>query len=138
MGNLCSKSANKPDNFSTPGRTVGASTQSKQTTAPVPQKITSSTPGRPLGGGDGASSADDARSAAARAAEGQKRGSAAFASMLAYHPGEDLELTEVTRSAPRGPARRKKQTQNQLLNSGSEAERRARDADQGAEARNWN
>ncbi|KIW85936.1 hypothetical protein AYO21_08578 [Fonsecaea monophora] len=121
MGNLCSKSANKPDNFSTPGRTVGASTQSKQTTAPVPQKITSSTPGRPLGGGDGASSADDARSAAARAAEER----AARASKTGGKLSTQLSA-------------QKKQTQNQLLNSGSEAERRARDADQGAEARNWN
>jgi len=32
----------------------------------------------------------------------------------------------------------KKQTQNQVLNAGSEAERRARDADANAEARNWN
>ena len=32
----------------------------------------------------------------------------------------------------------KKQTQNQLLNSGSEAERRARDADEAAQNRSWN
>ena len=69
MGNLCSKSANQTDNFSGPGRTVGSSTQPKPTTAPVPAKITTSTPGRTLGGGDGAAATDDARSAAARAAE---------------------------------------------------------------------
>jgi len=32
----------------------------------------------------------------------------------------------------------KKQTQNQILTSASESERRARDADKGSEARNWN
>ncbi len=32
----------------------------------------------------------------------------------------------------------KKQTQNQLLNAGSEAERRGRDADEAAQNRSWN
>lgn len=35
-------------------------------------------------------------------------------------------------------ANQKKQTQNQLLNEASETERRARDADENAQARNWN
>ncbi|EXJ71629.1 uncharacterized protein A1O5_05437 [Cladophialophora psammophila CBS 110553] len=121
MGNLCSKSSNKPDNFATPGRTVGSSTQPRQTSAPVPQKITSSTPGRALGGGDATPSADDARSAAARAAEER--------AAKANKPGGKLSSQLSAQ---------KKQTQNQLLSSGSESERRARDADQSAEARNWN
>ncbi|OQV01352.1 hypothetical protein CLAIMM_06729 [Cladophialophora immunda] len=121
MGNLCSKSANQPDNFATPGRPVGSSTQPRQTSAPVPQKITSSTPGRALGGGDGGPGVEDAKSAAARAAEER--------AARASKPGGKLSSQLSAQ---------KKQTQNQLLNSGSEAERRARDADQGAEARNWN
>jgi hypothetical protein len=69
MGNLCSKSANQPDNFSAPGRTLASSSTAKQSSAPVPQKVIASTPGRTLGGSEGASSSDDARSAAAKAAE---------------------------------------------------------------------
>ncbi|EXJ85963.1 hypothetical protein A1O1_06332 [Capronia coronata CBS 617.96] len=127
MGNICSKSANKPDPFSTPGRTLAEgsgpnpSTQNKPTTAPLPPKLTSSTPGRTLGGPDSSSRADDARSAAARAAEER--------AAKANRAGGKLSAQLSSQ---------KKQTQNQLLNSGSEAERRARDADQSAEARNWN
>lgn len=69
MGNLCSKSANKDDNFAGQGRTVGSAPPSQPSSAPVPQKITTSTPGRSLGGRDDASSPDDARGAAAKAAE---------------------------------------------------------------------
>jgi hypothetical protein len=70
MGNLCSKSSNKGDNFSGQGRVVGASPH-PASSAPIPQKITTNSPGRPLGGGDGGGSdgASDPRSAAARAAE---------------------------------------------------------------------
>ena len=69
MGNLCSKSANQDDQFSTPGRVLGSSSQTQPTSAPVPQKITSSTPGRAIGGTGTNSGGDDPRSAAARAAE---------------------------------------------------------------------
>ncbi len=77
MGNLCSKSSNEADPFSQPGRVLGASSQQPPAkTAATPQKITSSTPGRTLGGQSSTTRAeDDARSAAARAAEvsdGQK------------------------------------------------------------------
>ncbi|KEF56056.1 uncharacterized protein A1O9_07637, partial [Exophiala aquamarina CBS 119918] len=113
MGNICSKSSNQPDNFSTPGRTVGASPQTpKASTAPVPKKIITSTPGRTLGGRDETASPNDARGAAAKAAEQR--------AMNSNKPGGKL-ATQLQSQ--------KKQTQNQLLNSGSEAERRARDAD---------
>lgn len=72
MGNICSKSANQPDNFSSPGRIVGSSTQPQPASAAVPARLTTSTPGRALGGGgggDGSTAVDDARSAAAKAAE---------------------------------------------------------------------
>ena len=69
MGNLCSKSANQDDQFSTPGRVLGSSSQTQPTSAPVPQKITSSTPGRTVGGPGANSGGDDPRGAAARAAE---------------------------------------------------------------------
>lgn len=75
MGNICSKSANK-DNFSTPGRPLGASSNTTTTTtnnnarAPVPQKVTTqNSPGRTLGSSNGTKGPEDARSAAAKAAE---------------------------------------------------------------------
>lgn len=66
MGGLCSKESNPPDNFSRPGRVLGASS-SKPTanSVPVPKKIPGSS-GRTVGGSDGTS---DPRNAAARAAE---------------------------------------------------------------------
>jgi len=121
MGNLCSKSANQPDNFSAPGRPLGSSSTAKPSSAPVPQKVTASTPGRTLGGSEGTSSSEDARSAAAKAAEER--------AARANKSGGKLSAQLTSQ---------KKQTQNQLLNAGSEAERRARDADEGAQARNWN
>ncbi|KIX04258.1 uncharacterized protein Z518_07812 [Rhinocladiella mackenziei CBS 650.93] len=121
MGNICSKSANKPDNFSTPGRTLGSSAQPKPNSTTVPPKITASTPGRALGGRDGASSSEDARSAAAKAAE--ERAS------KANKTGGKLSAQLNSQ---------KKQTQNQLLNSRSEEERLARDADERVKDRNWN
>ena len=70
MGNLCSKSANEPDAFQQPGRVLGASSEprSSSTSAPPP-KISSSTPARGVEGRDNVAGSDDARGAAARAAE---------------------------------------------------------------------
>ncbi|KPI37925.1 uncharacterized protein AB675_3204 [Cyphellophora attinorum] len=123
MGNLCSKSSNQPDNFSSPGRPLGgAATQSTPSSAPVPQKITTNSPGRTLGG-DGAtpSGQDNARSEAARAAEAR--------AAAASKPGGKLSSQLSAQ---------KKQTQNQLLNAGSEQERRARDADSAAQTQAYN
>ena len=86
MGNLCSSSSDKPsgDNFSSPGRVLGAPAQSSSSSAPVPRdRIAASnttSPGRTLGGGSAGAGGTyggtaqgqgqgDARSAAARAAE---------------------------------------------------------------------
>ena len=66
MGGLCSKSANEAEPFAQPGRVLGNNSQ--PSAAPLPPKITSGTPGRTLGG-ESTAAADDARSAAARAAE---------------------------------------------------------------------
>ena len=68
MGGLCSKSANEADPFTQPGRVLG-NDNAQPSSAPTPRRITSTTPGRTLGGTERASAADDARSAAARAAE---------------------------------------------------------------------
>lgn len=71
MGNICSKSENKPDNFAQPGRVLGTSSSAQQSSgsARVPPKITTSTQGRTLGGQQGSTSPEDARGAAAKAAE---------------------------------------------------------------------
>lgn len=67
MGNLCSKSSNEPENFSSPGRTLGSAPPNAPTSAAVPPQVTKNTPGRTLGGGG--NSPDNARGAAAQAAE---------------------------------------------------------------------
>ncbi|KAF2094917.1 hypothetical protein NA57DRAFT_60321 [Rhizodiscina lignyota] len=79
MGNLCSKdSPKKSDNFASPGRVLGSAPSRPENakaaipaaasgaTQPPPQQPANAGSGRTLGGGDGA---DDAKAAAARAAE---------------------------------------------------------------------
>ncbi|KAF7512451.1 hypothetical protein GJ744_001386 [Endocarpon pusillum] len=129
MGNLCSKSANKPDAFPGQGRVVGTSSSQPASSAPIPQKITSNSPGRPLGGSsvnsggsfDGAAS--DPRSAAAKAAE--ERAKAASRGTSGGKLSAQLEA-------------QKKQTRSELLAAGSKEEQQARAADAAAEARNYN
>ena len=67
MGNLCSKSANEADPFAQPGRVLGNSSQ--PSSGPPPRNLTVSTPGRTLGNSESTTAAEDARRAAARAAE---------------------------------------------------------------------
>jgi hypothetical protein len=87
MGNLCSKSSNKPDNFAGQGRVVGASPQPTSSSAPIPQKIsTANSSGRPLGGTAG-DTTSDARSAAAKAAEVRTYYRRCSASIAAASPG---------------------------------------------------
>ncbi|KAK5091060.1 hypothetical protein LTR05_001240 [Lithohypha guttulata] len=126
MGNICSRSANKDDNFSGPGQTLGSSSDAPRPVPVTKKQTIAGTSGRPLGsaGGDGTSSPappDGARSAAARAAE--ERATAA------NKPGGKLSGQL---------AAQKKQTQTQTLNTGSEQERLARAADANTQARNWN
>ena len=84
MGNLCSKSSNEPDHFSQPGRVLGSSADSPQPTrASVPPKISANTPGRTLGGDN---AAEDARGAAAKAAEVR------IADLLLCHPPLSSEV----------------------------------------------
>ena len=76
MGNICSRSANKPDNFSQPGRTLNSSpvqaprpAQSRAPRQSAKQSV--ATPGRTLGGADNQPPGDvaDARTNAAIAAQ---------------------------------------------------------------------
>lgn len=74
MGNICSRSANKPDDpFARPGRPLGSSnTNSDNNTAPVPKNKGKpfSSPGRTLGGDTGQSGSDgDVKAKAAVAAQ---------------------------------------------------------------------
>jgi hypothetical protein len=74
MGNICSKSANKPDAaFSQPGRVLGSSaasgTPSQPARASVPGNVVSQGPGRTLGGPSSSQDTADARSKAAEAAQ---------------------------------------------------------------------
>lgn len=76
MGNLCSKSSNPSDPFAEPGRVLGANADATAPSrAPLPQKKIGAKAGvvkggRTLGASGGASGQnEEARSAAARAAE---------------------------------------------------------------------
>ncbi|KAL9121730.1 MAG: hypothetical protein Q9187_001711 [Circinaria calcarea] len=142
MGNLCGKSsssAKTSDPFAQPGRIVGSSPPAARSS--LPPKISSQSPGRPLGSsGSGAvapTSAEggsDARQAAAKAAQvdcsapiriGGRGERAARANQPKGKLGREL-------------AKGKQQTRTSTLGEASREERRRRDADEGAEARNWN
>ncbi|KAE8147409.1 hypothetical protein BDV25DRAFT_160443 [Aspergillus avenaceus] len=124
MGNICSRSKNEPESFTTPGRVLGsnpspAPNKPAGPRAPLPAKATT---GRPLGGGGAPGAGDDtadARSNAAIAA--QKRAESA---------GGKGKLGSKL-------AAQKAQTHTQTLTEASRDERAARDADNAASARRW-
>ncbi|PYH64741.1 uncharacterized protein BO88DRAFT_408066 [Aspergillus vadensis CBS 113365] len=139
MGNICSKSSNQPDAFSSPGRVLGsgpnppAKDSSSAPRAPLPSNAKpasnwgSGPSGRTLGSpaageGNGDNATADARTKAALAA--QKRAESASAAGSKGKLGTKL-------------AAQKAQTQNQTLNEASRDEVAARDADGAAEARRW-
>ncbi|KAJ9308229.1 hypothetical protein DTO217A2_2211 [Paecilomyces variotii] len=126
MGNICSRSANKSDPFSQPGRVLGSAPPAASTPrAPLPPKVSSSMgPGRTLGGTNGGSSteAEDPRSKAALAA--QKRAEAQANAANKGKLGSQL-------------AAQKAQTHSQTLVEASRTERAARDADNAAQAQRW-
>ncbi|PSN73135.1 hypothetical protein BS50DRAFT_672092 [Corynespora cassiicola Philippines] len=124
MGNLCGKQS-KDDNFQGPGRTLG-SAPAPATKASVPARVAEggsgkkpkvSGPGRTVGGGE--PSGDDARSAAAAAAEARNTKA----------PTGDL--------AKKLDAQ-KRQTQTQTLQQAAAENRAQREADAATETRNWN
>ncbi|MCJ1486731.1 hypothetical protein MMC06_006909 [Schaereria dolodes] len=120
MGNLCGKESKDSDPFAQPGRTVGpAPSIQSNARAPIPPKISSQ--GRPLGGPSASTEISDARRAAAKAAEER----AARTNQPKGKLGREL-------------AKEKQQSRTNTLGEASRDERRKRDADQGAEARNWN
>ncbi|EYE91223.1 uncharacterized protein EURHEDRAFT_533816 [Aspergillus ruber CBS 135680] len=130
MGNICSRSANKPDDpFTHPGRSLGSSAPSQHQhhnrapSARVPNKQQPfKAPGRTLGGGEEEpGTGTDARTRAALAAQAR---------------------ADAVQSSNKGKlgtklAAQKSMTQAQALNEASQSERAARDADGVAEARRW-
>ncbi|GLA08309.1 hypothetical protein AnigIFM60653_009840 [Aspergillus niger] len=139
MGNICSKSKNQPDAFSSPGRVLGSAPNntakdSSAPRAPLPSNAKpasnwgSGPSGRTLGSGNTAAvtgegnATADARTNAALAA--QKRAESASATGSKGKLGTKL-------------AAQKAQTQNQTLNEASRDEVAAREADGAAEARRW-
>ncbi|GAQ41502.1 hypothetical protein AKAW_07677 [Aspergillus niger] len=140
MGNICSKSSNQPDAFSSPGRVLGSAanppakdSSSSAPRAPLPSNAkpasnwgsgpSGRTLGSPAAGGEGNGDVTaDARTKAALAA--QKRAESASAAGSKGKLGTKL-------------AAQKAQTQNQTLNEASRDEVAARDADGAAEARRW-
>ncbi|KAH8675832.1 hypothetical protein BX600DRAFT_508036 [Xylariales sp. PMI_506] len=134
MGNLCCGKAD--DNFTSPGRVLGsAPPQPQRAAVPASQKVRG--PGRTLGGsgagkdtsssssppqepGGGGSAADDARKRAAEAAEARAKAAQKTTGKL----GTQLQA-------------QKKQTRQDTLKEASENEVRAREAEQAAQARNF-
>ncbi|KAL2834543.1 hypothetical protein BJY01DRAFT_84089 [Aspergillus pseudoustus] len=140
MGNICSRSKNEPEAFSSPGRVLGSSTTNNNTapraSVPAGAKLKQSnwqSPGRTLGGeggsgsagagsttGPGTETAEDARARAAAAAQARAEATTASKGKL----GTKL-------------AAQKAQTHSQTLNEVSRDERAARDADGAEAARRW-
>ncbi|ORY66367.1 uncharacterized protein BCR38DRAFT_456931 [Pseudomassariella vexata] len=124
MGNICGKQ--ESENFSTPGRVVGAAPPQPQR-ASVPAKVGG--PPRTLGGKDtsasqgssGGATADDARQRAAEAAEARAKAASKATGKLGFQ----LQA-------------QRKQTRQDILKEVSQQEVRARDADEAAQARNYN
>ncbi|MCJ1418341.1 hypothetical protein MMC32_004688 [Xylographa parallela] len=117
MGNCFGKESSRSDNFDTPGRVVGSAPPQPTPRAAVP-KIDGQ--GRSLGGGQAAETTD-ARAAAAKAAEER----ATRASQPKGKLGQAL-------------AKEKQQTRVGTLGEISRDERRRKNIDEAAEARNYN
>ncbi|PYH90633.1 hypothetical protein BO71DRAFT_334035 [Aspergillus ellipticus CBS 707.79] len=135
MGNICSRSKNEPEAFSTPGRVLGGSSSSNPPPpaadsaprAPLPANTKSNWGSGPSGrtvgatdNGPGEGTADPRMNAALAAQKRAESASTAGKGKL----GSKL-------------AAQKAQTQSQTLNEASRDEVAARDADGAAQARAW-
>ncbi|PNP41449.1 hypothetical protein TGAM01_v207258 [Trichoderma gamsii] len=122
MGNICGKTESEP---SQPGRPLGSAPPPGPKTSRVPPKVGG--PPRTLGGagsdvGSGVSNSSDPSDARRKAAE------AAEARAKASSKGGKLQSQLNAQ---------KKQNRNSTLAEASNQELRARDADEAANARNW-
>jgi hypothetical protein len=156
MGNICGKE--KPDNFASPGRTVGTAPGPNATPkSSVPKKAVKVTgPGRTLGGSSSGQTAsqeqtpEEARRRAAEAAE--VRGFALSAPRCASSPSPSvrpghLVLTSSPQARAAGAQKggklqaqldaQKKQSRSDALKEASRQELARREADDVAQAKNW-
>ncbi|KAI9747010.1 MAG: hypothetical protein M1815_004739 [Lichina confinis] len=120
MGNLCGKESSDP--FAQPGRTLGSAPPPSEGTSRLPAGVSSTVggPGHTLGG-SGPSATDDARRAAALAAEERARSSH---NQAKGKLGRDLTT-------------QKQQSRVNTLGQASRQEQQYRDADANAAVRNW-
>lgn len=135
MGNLCGKPAKESDPFSQPGRTVGSAPPSQSAPRAGVPKITSQ--GQTLGGSS-TGDRDEARKAAARAAE-----VSAFCRHKAGLKSLWLQERAAKANQPKGKlerdlAKQKAQTRVGTLENISRDERNKRDADQTAQTLSYN
>lgn len=124
MGNICGKTESEP---SQPGRPLGSAPPPGPKTSRVPQKVGG--PPRTLGGAAGSGGSDaggtnsgdpsDARRKAAEAAEARAKASSKGGKLQSQLNAQ------------------KKQNRSSTLAEASNQELRARDADEAAQARNW-
>ncbi|CAL8583350.1 hypothetical protein XPA_008975 [Xanthoria parietina] len=132
MGNLCSRSSNKPDNFSTPGRVIGSSSSASAPTQTPTQNPRAQIPtgkrqgqGRTLGSPAATAAAgqeNEARDAAARAAE--QRAHSAKTTANKGKLGRELE-------------KQRGQKRTETLEGVSAEERRRREVEGVEERRRW-
>ncbi|KAK8042266.1 hypothetical protein PG993_006789 [Apiospora rasikravindrae] len=127
MGNICGKSSSDPDAFSTPGRIVGT-TPAQPQRASLPPRVVGGPPRKLGGGNDSAAAAAPSSSAAVEARETGSRGCREQRRLL---PKTQGKLGQQL-------AAQKKQSRQETLNEISQEERRARDAEQAAQARAHN
>lgn len=145
MGNVCSKSANKPDDaFGQPGRVLGSSaasgTPSQPARAAVPGNVVSQGPGRTLGGASSSQDTADARAKAAEAAQvypSTQPITVWSTDLLLQKRAEALNASSKGKLGSQLAAQ-KARTQAQTLNAASQSEVAARNADTAAETRQWN
>lgn len=141
MGNICSRSANQPDDhFSQPGRVLGSSAApaDRPPRASVPGNRKIQGAGRTLGGPAGGET-ENARNKAGEAAQVFDPDPNTYRA-ITYLIQRRAEALSASSKGKLGSqlAAQKAKTQSQTLSSASQVERDTRDADSAAEARQWN
>ncbi|KAI3010744.1 hypothetical protein CBS147346_1509 [Aspergillus niger] len=142
MGNICSKSKNQPDAFSSPGRVLGSAPNNtaKDSSAPRAPLPSNAKPASNWGSGPSGRTLGSGNTAAAAAAAGDGNATAdarTNAALAAQKRAESASATGSKGKLGTKLAAQKAQTQNQTLNEASRDEVAAREADGAAEARRW-
>ncbi|EHA17856.1 hypothetical protein CBS63078_4458 [Aspergillus niger] len=140
MGNICSKSKNQPDAFSSPGRVLGSALNNtaKDSSAPRAPLPSNAKPASNWGSGPSGRTLGSGNTAAAAAGDGNATADARTnAALAAQKRAESASATGSKGKLGTKLAAQKAQTQNQTLNEASRDEVAAREADGAAEARRW-